>query len=175
MEEQNRRNSHTATQELVKISNPQSSALVGPYVPPEGYGFGYGEIEGEGEVHLREYWRAIRKRIWMVIGLTLLSGMLATVYVARKPNIYQAQARVQVNLENSSPTGNNTKSAAVVVNNQANDPAYFNTQLQILVSNGLIRRVVRTLDLEHNPEFLNANASQKRSTWQSVLQTLGVN
>src|SRR6185436_18704323 len=88
-----------------------------------------------------------------------------------KPDIFEAKARVQVNLEDTNPT---LVGSRPVLYGSTDDPVYFNTQLQILVSSGLIRRVVRTLDLEHNPEFLNANASQKRSTWQSVLQTLGI-
>src|SRR4029077_19032181 len=49
-----------------------------------------------------------------------------------------------------------------------NDPTYFNTQLQILISPGLMRRVVKALDLEHNPDFFKGNSTQKRSTWQTV-------
>ena len=52
----------------------------------------------------------------------------------------------------------------------ADDPIYFNTQLQILVSPGLMRRVVRTLDLEHNPDFFKGNPAQRQSTWQTMLR-----
>ena len=83
---------------------------------------------------------------------------------------YEAQARVQVDLEE---TGN-------LVNNQrplygpADDPIYFNTQLQILVSPGLMRRVVRTLDLEHNPDFFKGNPAQRPSTWQTLRRMVGL-
>src|SRR6185295_11756384 len=43
-----------------------------------------------------------------------------------------------------------------------------NTQLQILISPGLMRRVVKALDLEHNPDFFKGNSTQKRSTWQTI-------
>jgi capsular exopolysaccharide synthesis family protein len=77
---------------------------------------------------------------------------------------------VQVDLEE---TGN-------LVNNQrplygpTDDPIYFNTQLQILVSPGLMRRVVRTLDLEHNPDFFKGDPSQRSSTWQTLRRMVGL-
>jgi uncharacterized protein involved in exopolysaccharide biosynthesis len=174
MKEQNQ-TSLTVTQASDRLGKSETAALMGPHAPSEeAYGFGYGNIDAEDQIHLRDYWRAIRKRIWMVIGLTLLSGMLAAVYVARKPNIYEAQARVQVNLENASPIGNNAKSGAVVVSNQANDPAYFNTQLQILSGPGLLRRVVKTLDLENNHTFLKPGRNNASSTWQSMRAMIGL-
>src|SRR5947209_13621555 len=54
-----------------------------------------------------------------------------------------------------------------------NDPAYFNTQLQILTSQGLLRRVVKTLDLEHHKAFLSPQSSQPHSTWQTIMQMSG--
>jgi len=35
-------------------------------------GYGYGPDQSEGEVHLLDYWRAIRKRLWLVIGVAVL-------------------------------------------------------------------------------------------------------
>src|SRR5438094_3831854 len=54
-----------------------------------------------------------------------------------------------------------------------NDPSYFNTQLQILTSPGLLRRVVKTLDLEHNQPFVRPTASQPHSTWNTIVRMLG--
>ena len=55
-----------------------------------------------------------------------------------------------------------------------NDPVYFNTQLQILTSPGLLRRVVKTLDLEHNPDFFkgqrgrNARPGKQCCAWSAL-------
>src|SRR6266550_219428 len=110
-------------------------------------GYGYGAEGLDGEVHLLDYWRAVRKRLWLVIGVAALITALATIYVARKPDVYEASSRVQVDLENNPMYAG--KSAPMIYS-PVNDPAYFNTQLQILTSPGLLRRVVKTLDLEHN-------------------------
>jgi capsular exopolysaccharide synthesis family protein len=134
-------------------------------------GYGYGPESGESEVHLLDYWRAIRKRLWLVIGVAVLITTLAIIYVARKPDIYEASSRVQVDLENNPMYAEKT---APMIVNPVNDPAYFNTQLQILTSPGLLRRVVKTLDLEHNQAFLRPQASHAHSTWNTAVKMLGM-
>ncbi|MBD0370032.1 MAG: polysaccharide biosynthesis tyrosine autokinase [Pyrinomonadaceae bacterium] len=137
--------------------------------PSQNYGYSAENVDAD-EVHLRDYWRYVRKRLWLVIGVTLLVTIIATIYMARKPDIYEAQARVQVDLENNGPLGGTAKNGSVIVNSPVNDPAYFNTQLQILMSPGLLRRVVKTLDLEHNQDFLRPYTAQNRSLWQNLLR-----
>jgi capsular exopolysaccharide synthesis family protein len=131
---------------------------------PQSYNYGV-DPNAESEVHLIDYWRAVRKRLWLVISIVVLVSMLSVIYVARKPDVYQAGARVQVDLENNAAL---IGSKAPYMFGPTNDPVYFNTQLQILVSPGLMRRVVKTLDLEHNPNFFRGNSTQKRSTWQTI-------
>ncbi len=134
------------------------------------HSYNYGvDPDAETEVNLLDYWRAVRKRLWLVIGIMVLVAMLSVVYVARKPDIYQTEARVQVDLENNAAL----VGKAPYFFGPTNDPVYFNTQLQILVSPGLMRRVVKTLDLEHNPEFFKGNSTQNRSTWQTIKRMVG--
>lgn len=154
--------------ELVKKES-NLEALARPIEPPQSYNYGV-DPNAENEVHLLDYWRAIRKRLWLVLGIVALVTMLAVVYVARKPDFYEAQARVQVDLEDNGALSNNTRP----LYGPTDDPIYFNTQLQILVSPGLMRRVVRTLDLEHNPDFFKGNQAQRQSTWQTILQMVGL-
>ena len=155
------------THELVKRETVVNS-LDAPIDPPQSYNYGV-DPNAENEVHLLDYWRAIRKRLWLVLGVVALSTMLAVVYVARKPDFYEAQARVQVDLEDTGAFVNNARPLYA----PTDDPIYFNTQLQILVSPGLLRRVVRTLDLEHNPDFFKGNPAQRQSTWQRLQRMVG--
>ncbi|HKV32955.1 MAG TPA: polysaccharide biosynthesis tyrosine autokinase [Pyrinomonadaceae bacterium] len=136
---------------------------------PQSYNYGV-DPNAQNEVHLIDYWRAIRKRLWMVLGLVALITMLAVLYVARKPDYFEAQARVQVK-----PEDNSTLSGKPPYFYSASEESvYFNTQLQILTSQGLLRRVVRTLDLEHNPDFFKGSTAQKRSTWRTILEMTGI-
>src|SRR5688572_12522535 len=155
--------------ELIKRI-PEPAALERPneFTTPNSYNYGV-DPNAETEVHLLDYWRSVRKRLWLVLGVMLLITSLALLYVARKPDIYQASARVQVDLENNAALLGN----APYVFGQTNDPVYFNTQLQILVSPGLMRRVVKSLDLEHNPDFFKGNSTHKRTTWQTLKHMVG--
>ncbi|HYY58327.1 MAG TPA: polysaccharide biosynthesis tyrosine autokinase [Pyrinomonadaceae bacterium] len=156
----------TEVRALQKLTDAQQPA-------PLAYGYRL-DADADEERHLRDYWRSVRKRLWLVAGITVLVTMLVAIYVARKPDIYEAQARVQVDLENNNslPLGTGSKSGSVIFNNPVNDPAYFNTQLQILTSPGLLRRVVKTLDLEHNQAFLRPSAG-RNSVWQNLGRMVG--
>ena len=158
------------SRELIK-SEPSLAAIDGPRESggsPHSYNYGV-DPNADSDIHLLDYWRAVRKRLWLVLSIVALITMLSVIYVARKPDIYQAGARVQVDLENSGALVGKTP----YVFGPTNDPTYFNTQLQILISPGLMRRVVKALDLEHNPDFFKGNSTQKRSTWQTIKGMMG--
>ncbi|MGH9967625.1 MAG: GumC family protein [Pyrinomonadaceae bacterium] len=158
------------SRELIK-REPEPTAIEPYKTPTRTPSYNYAmDPNAENDVHLLDYWRAVRKRLWLVIGIVLLITTLSVVYMARKPDIYEAEARVQVDLENNASLMGKTP----YLIGPANDPVYFNTQLQILTSPGLLRRVVKTLDLEHNPDFFKGDAAQKRSTWQTIVRMVGL-
>ncbi|MCS6874628.1 MAG: polysaccharide biosynthesis tyrosine autokinase [Pyrinomonadaceae bacterium] len=125
----------------------------------------------EGSIRLLEYWNAIRKRLWLIAGIVILSTILTAIYVARKPNIYEAKARVQVDLEQGNPQLQVTDKPTVVTNP---DPAYFNTQLQLLTSDSLLRRVVKEANLEANKEFQEERNKSEASAWRAFLKSIGL-
>ena len=119
---------------------------------------------------LFEYWKAIRKRLWLVIGITVLLTTLAAIYMARRPNVFQASSVVQVDLENA-------KQDMVAYDRRAPtgpDPAYFNTQLQLLTSDSLLRRTIKQLSLDSNKEFQKAKLESSVSPWRSLLKSVGL-
>src|SRR5258708_21251692 len=129
-----------------------------------------GGVEDE-QVHLRDYWRAVRKRLWLVLGMAVLVTALATMLMLRRHNVYEATARVQVDLETANPLLS-SKANSVVVSNQVNDPAYFNTQLQILEGPGLLRRAVKALDLQHNDLFITK--MNRKPLWKNLERLVGL-
>jgi capsular exopolysaccharide synthesis family protein len=122
------------------------------------------------DLGLAGYLQIIRKNLWLILGLTVLCTSLTAIYMARKPDVYGAEVRVQIDLENNPGVGINGK--PVVVANPASAPDYFDTQLEILRGPGLIRRVVKTLDLEHNRAFLQPEG--QRTTWQRLREMAGL-
>ena len=134
------------------------------------YGYGPANRVEEG-VRLRDVWNASSKRRWLIISIVLLVTATTAVMLARKPDIYLAETSVQVDTENPTAGVASGKGNPIILD-YGSDPSYFNTQLQILTKPGLLRRVVKTLDLEHNQDFLRAQAQD--STWNRLLRTFGV-
>jgi len=116
---------------------------------------------------------SILKKHWLlVLSITLLGTFLVIVYEAQKPDFYESSVRVQVNNESNPAAGEGVGGSIIL--NSGSDPTYFATQLQILEGPGLIRRVVKNLDLEHNPTFFRPGKEQETTVWQNVLRMFGL-
>lgn len=143
-----------------------------PYAVPAGngnYPMYRGAATQEG-FQVLDYWRAIRKRLWLVLGIAVLATTLAAIYMARKPDIYEAKARVQVDSEQANPAL--TTSDRPLLPNS--DPAYFNTQLQLLTSDLLLRRVIKEMNLDTNKDFQIARGDDSVSPWRAMLRAIGL-
>jgi capsular exopolysaccharide synthesis family protein len=120
---------------------------------------------------LRDVWTAISKRRWLIVFIVLLITATTAVMLARKPDIYLAESEVQVDTESPASGLTSGKGNAIIVDTFT-DPSYFNTELQIISKPGLLRRVVKTLDLENNQDFLRAQAGD--TAWQRLTRTFGL-
>ena len=161
------------TRELIKSPAAESAEIMQPFEPQVVTGRypGYRQTHGSEGFQLLDYWRAVRKRLWLVIGVAVLFTTFTAIYMARKPNVYSARAVVQVDLEQTNPD--------LVTNDRPRpmsnpDPAYFNTQLQLLGSEGLLRRVVKEHNLDSNKEFQQAKADASVSPWRAMLKAIGL-
>lgn len=125
----------------------------------------------EEGVRLRDVWIAISKRRWLIVFIVLLITATTAFMLARKPDIYLAESEVQVDTEGPASGLTTGKGNAIIVDTFT-DPSYFNTELQIISKPGLLRRVVKTLDLENNQDFLRAQAGD--TAWQRLMRTFGV-
>jgi capsular exopolysaccharide synthesis family protein len=110
----------------------------------------------------------LQKHWLMILGITLIGTFAVIVYEAQKPDYYSAEARIQVNNEFNPAAGGNASGSIVL--NSGGDPAYFTTQLQVLEGAGLLRRVVKVMDLEHNPTFFRPAKGEEATVWQNVLR-----
>lgn len=139
-----------------------------PYYPSSRYD-SHPEEPGSGYNRLHEYWRSIRKHIWLVIMILVLVTSLTAVYMSRQPDVYESLSRVQVDLETANnPAIGALKGNSIYLNTPLQDPTYFNTQITILTSAGLLGRVAKTLDLEHNESFLHPQSARSGSLWESL-------
>ncbi|MEO5857547.1 MAG: polysaccharide biosynthesis tyrosine autokinase [Pyrinomonadaceae bacterium] len=148
--------------EIERAFEPQISPQTGRYP-------GYRDLYAADGYQFVDYWRSIRKRLWLVIAVVVIATTLVAIYMARKPSIYQAKARIQVDLEQTNPDLITNDRQRVVSNP---DPAYFNTQLQLLSSEALLRRVVKEHNLDTNKEF--QKGANEGSAWQGLLRSIGL-
>jgi capsular exopolysaccharide synthesis family protein len=139
-------------------------------IPGSGRYPAYRENYAAEGFQLLDYWKAIRKRLWLVAGIAVLVTTLAAIYMARKPNIYSAAARIQVDLEQMNPDLVTSDRQRPLSNP---DPSYFNTQLQLLDSESLLRQVVKEHSLDTNKEFLSARA-EGSGILRSMLRAVGL-
>ncbi|MEJ7846716.1 MAG: polysaccharide biosynthesis tyrosine autokinase [Pyrinomonadaceae bacterium] len=129
----------------------------------------YRNADGPEGFQLLDYWRAVRKRLWLVIGISVLATTLVAIYMARKPNIYLASATIQVDNEQTNPDLVTSERQRFSSNA---DPSYFNTQLQLLKSETLLRRVIKEHNLDTHKEF--QAAKNDTSALHSMLKAIGL-
>lgn len=131
-----------------------------------------GEFEGDDSQQLGpgDYLAMVRERLWLISVIAVVATALVAVYVARQPNVYQAEATIQVDLENNPGAG--PKSSSVIIDSPGDNPAYFNTQLLLLKSPSFLRRVAKTLDAEGDRDLLSERgrspAGSLRNLWRKA-------
>jgi capsular exopolysaccharide synthesis family protein len=101
------------------------------------------------DTHLRDYWRIVRRRLWIPISFVVVGTMAATIYNLRLPSIYEGVTKIKIEREDQVV---NLKDVQI---NMAggDDNQHINTQLRILQSPRVAWIVARSLDLEHSPDF----------------------
>lgn len=109
---------------------------------PPAYSPFYDEDSLGGGRSIREYFNIVYKRLPMILAITLIVTAAVAFYMYQKPNQYSATATLVVEPPKPKPT--DTQSVVV---NFGYDPNYYNTQLQLMQSDDLMRDVVKSLKL----------------------------
>ncbi len=104
----------------------------------------------ENEIDLPGIGRALRRYRWWVIGPTLLGLIGSLIFVNVVQPHYSAEARVLLENQENFLTHNDK---AVRVDALAPDAEAVQSQIQLITSRDLARRVIKTLNLQGNPEF----------------------
>lgn len=120
--------------------------------------------------YLRAYLDAVRQNLWLIAGITLFATLAVAVYQFHQPDRYEAQARIEIGHDSSAPGLTQNANSD---DRPSDDSVYFNTQLQILTSPALLRRVVKTLDLEHDKAFPQPRQMAQSSSWTKWLRSNG--
>ena len=105
------------------------------------------ELPGE-TLDLVEYWRSITKRKWGILGLVLLVSLLTTLVVYSLRPSYRATATLMIEQGKSKVV-----SIEEVYNGIGGNREYYQTQVEILKSNELARKVIQKLGITKHADF----------------------
>ncbi len=119
-----------------------------PAVNAGGMGLTHPEPEAE-TLDLVEYWRSITKRKWSILGLVLLVALITTLVVFSLKPLYRATATVMIEQSKSKVVSIEEVYNAMGGGNRE----YYQTQVEIIKSRELARKVVERLKLTTHPEY----------------------
>ncbi len=102
----------------------------------------------EKEIHLRDYWKVVQKRRWVIFAFFLIVVVSTAIVTFTMRPVYRGTTTIQINKEN--PQIVDFKEVFTV---NTTDLDYYQTQYKILESRNLARRVIQTLKLAEHPEL----------------------
>jgi capsular exopolysaccharide synthesis family protein len=156
--------------ELEKVA-PEEDTLLRPGYPrragyPEGFGgYGYPSSGPDSDgVHLRDIWRLVRKRKWLIMIIAVIVTSLVTVDAYRDKSVYQASAIIEIgrDLTMFVRAGDLYLQTDDYYENSASG---IKTSMLILKSRPVLEGVARGLKLDQHPNFLE---SRRRTLWGAI-------
>jgi succinoglycan biosynthesis transport protein ExoP len=116
---------------------------------PDGLGMGT-QPQAEGEtLDLVEYWRSITKRKWSILGLVVLVALITTLVVFSMRPLYRSTTVVMIEQNKAKVVSIEEVYNAMGGGNRE----YYQTQVEIIKSRELARKVVEKLKLTTHPDY----------------------
>jgi polysaccharide biosynthesis transport protein len=106
------------------------------------------------EVHLRDYYKTLRKRRGLIFFFAVITFSLVALVTFRTEPLYEGQTKVMI--EQVETTEFTNRSYGV------RDPSFMSTQLQVIKSRAVARRVVDLLGIDLNDENMRWLAGEKK-------------
>ncbi len=147
--------------QTVEVSARESSGIRPHY--PSSYGYGYGTGGDDQKIHLRELWRTVRKRKWLITTIAIIITTLVTIDMYRTKNTYQASTLIEIGKDMT------TLGRPGSIYGDDYDPFYMvniKTKMLMVKSHSLLEAVIIERHLDQNPKFLQAGG--KNSLWQAL-------
>ncbi len=120
-----------------------------PLAGPVSLGLAQPQFAPESEtLDLVEYWRSITKRKWSILGLVLLVCLLTTLAVFSMRPTFRSTATILIEQGKSKVV-----SIEEVYNGMGGNREHYQTQVEIIKSYELTRKVVERLKLTTHPDF----------------------
>jgi capsular exopolysaccharide synthesis family protein len=151
--------------QTIDIAARETSGIRPHY--PNSYGYGYGTGGDDQKIHLRELWRTVRKRKWLIATITVIITTLVTIDMYRTKNTYQASTLIEIGKDMT------TLGRPGSIYGDDYDPFYMvniKTKMLMVKSHSLLEAVATDKHLDQDPRFFQATG--KKSLWQA-LRTIG--
>lgn len=147
----------------IEISARETSGVRTHYPNAYGYGYGTGTGTDEQKIHLRELWRTVRKRKWLIATIALIITTLVTLDMYRTKDTYQASALIEIGKDMT------TLGRPGSIYGDDYDPFYMvniKTKMLMVKSHSLLESVVAEKQLHENPKFYRSGG--KKTFWQGL-------
>lgn len=108
-----------------------------------------GRKPAHDELSLAELIHTVYRHRWLLLGSMLLAGLAGIGFIAAATPVYVAKALLIIEPDTAARSGTTVAAAG-----QTPDSASVDSQVQILASRSLAHEVVRTLQLDTDPELL---------------------
>ena len=119
------------------------------------------------DIKLRRYWLVVRKYLWVILGLASLVAILASLFVSTMRPVYRSSASLLVEGQST-----NAMTLEEIYRAEHYQSEYFQTQVEILKSRDLARKVLDKLKLGEKPEFLGYPEDKPMLPWREWLHWL---
>ena len=135
---------------------PEHALIQEPYDTPE---------EEEG-LDLRAYWRVLWGRKWGILGLAFMITLLAALWSAQLTHIFRGTATILIQDRQS-----NLVSIEQVYAGEIDSRGFIPTQIGILKSREMARKLVERMALVDHPGFHHVTRSDNGFRWRDYVPT----
>ncbi len=105
-------------------------------------------LQQEEEIHLRDYLQVVLRRKWIIIAFLVVTVTIVAIKTFKATPIFKTSVQILIDKENP-----NVVSFEEVMSTGGLESTFIQTQLKIMESRSLARRVIKSLNLKESPEF----------------------
>ena len=121
----------------------------------------------EEPIQILEFWRSVVRRKWSILALTLAVTVVVWSIVSTLKPVYRSTVTVLVETGKAKVVSVDELYSGISANRE-----FFQTQVEIIKSREVARKVIERLNLVRNPEF--DPRQQELSLWRKLLAALGI-
>lgn len=161
-------NDHVQSQSLIRAQDA-ARFPAHYYPPPEGAGY-LREPEEEEKINLLDYWRVLVKRRWTILSFVFAVLAITAIATWKATPVYRSTIKLQIDPEQQSLLP--FKEAQDFGSSYAQSQEYLQTQFKVLESKTLAARVIKALDLDTNPQFVEESMPSAKSKTIEFVENL---